>query len=565
MVSKFFSFLSRSVVSMNQAALVLAVFSVLSQLFGLLRDRLLATMVGPSASLDVYYAAFRIPDFVYNSFGIVFSVTVLIPFITECLKNDESNGSTTLKKFLNNTFTVYVYGMAAILVVLFFLMPWLTHITAPGFNELQREQLVLFSRVMLVSPFLFGLSSLLSSFAQVQKKFVAFAIAPLFYNLGILAGILVLLPMFGMFGVVLGVVSGALLHFLIQLPTLASLHKLPRFVRVIDWKEIMRVIKMSIPRTIGASLTNITFLALTALASLLASGSISVFQFAYNIENTPLLIFGVSYAVAAFPTMTKHFMAGERHELFAVLYRATRTIFFLTMPIALMMIVLRAHIVRILLGAGQFSWNDTRLVAAAVALFCVSVTAQSMVLLLVRAFFAVGNTKTPLRINVWAVCGTILSAGVLAYAYHHSRFFADFIDSLLRLDGVGGGSVVLLSLAFSIGQIGNAMALWTAFHKHMEKPKQESAKLKRTLSHMIAASIIAAAIAYAVLHMIGGSVDQTTFFGIFMQGTIACVFGFAMYGIVLFALRNEDILDFLRTIRSKFWKTRPLVPQQQDL
>jgi putative peptidoglycan lipid II flippase len=566
MVSRFFRFLNRDIVSMNQAALVLAVFSILSQLFGLVRDRLLASLVGPSAHLDVYYAAFRIPDFVYNSFGIVFSVTVLIPFITECLQKDQGNGSpTALRAFLNNVFTVYVYGMGALLVALFFLMPWLTHLTAPGFNAAQHDQLVLFSRIMLLSPFLFGLSSLLSSFAQVQKKFFSFAIAPLFYNLGILLGIVAFWPRLGIFGVVLGVVIGAVLYFGIQLPTLAALHKLPRLVRHIDWAQIKRVVVTSIPRTIGSSLSNLTFIIMAAIASLLAAGSISIFQFAYNIENTPLLVFGVSYAVAAFPTMAKHFLSGERAELFSVLYRATRNIFFLTMPVALIMIVLRAHIVRILLGAGQFSWNDTRLVAAGVALFCISVTAQSMVLLMVRAFFAVGNTKTPLRINVWTVVATAISATALVTLYHKVPFAQDFINDLLRIDGTTGGSVVMLALAYSIGQIGNAIALWRAFHHHMEKPKRESAALNRTLSHMIAAAIIAATASYGALAVIGANVDQTHFFGIFVQAAIATITGLVTYSIILIALGNEDIMDFIHTLRSKFWKQKPLVPQQQDL
>ena len=136
---------------MNQAALVLAIFSLASQLCGLLRDHLLATIVGPSLSLDTYYAAFRIPDFVYNSFGILFSITVLIPFIARYMDRDERGGNTenSLRRFLNSIFTVYVFGMAALLLILFIAMPWMTRLTAPGFSVSARATLVLFSRIML--------------------------------------------------------------------------------------------------------------------------------------------------------------------------------------------------------------------------------------------------------------------------------------------------------------------------------------------------------------------------------------------------------------------------------
>lgn len=567
MVPRFLKFLNRDVATMNQAAFVLGVFSIASQLFGLIRDRLLASLVGPSTSLDVYYAAFRIPDFVYNSFGILFSVTVLIPFITQYLEEEKSTGNRfALKKFLNNVFTVFAIGMIAISTLLLVVMPWLTHLTAPGFDAAARADLVFYSRLMLLSPFLFGLSSLLSSFAQVQKKFFSFAIAPLFYNIGILVGIIVLRPLFGMSGVVYGVLVGAMLYFLIQLPTLIYLNRIPKFDLSIDWSVIKRVFALSLPRTIGSSLTNFTFIAMSAIASLLAVGSISVFQLSYNIENTPLLIIGVSYAVAAFPTMSRLFAEGNKSELLSVLYSAVRNIFFFTIPVSLLIIVLRAHIVRVLLGAGSFSWNDTRLVAAAVALFSVSVAAQCIVLLLVRAYYAVGDTKSPLRINAVATLVTIGASIGLLVLYRDIAMFRYFMDSLVRIDGVAGGTVVMLPLAFSIGQIANALMLWHGFHRKHHGTKTENNTLARTISHMLAAGIIAAASAYAVLALIGNTVDQSTFWGVLAQASVAGVIGCVMYGIVLRALGNEDISLFITTLRSKFWKQKPtIVPQQQDL
>ncbi|MCC6198787.1 hypothetical protein IT401_01045 [Candidatus Nomurabacteria bacterium] len=566
MVSRLLKLFSRDVVSMNQAALVLAVFSVLSQVFGLVRDRLLASTIGPGAVLDVYYAAFRIPDFLYNSFGVLFSVTVLIPFIARFAQEEKEGKDGRLRYFLDNVTTVYIWGMGALCVGVALLMPWLTHLTAPGFSAEQQHTLVVFSRLMLISPFLFGLSSLLSSFAQVKKKFFAYAIAPLFYNAGILTGVLLFLPHWGMLGVVMGVILGAGLYFVVQLPPLIVLQKIPRLVSQVDWRLIKEVIALSLPRTLGSSLTNITFILIAAIASLLATGSISVFQLAYNIENSPLLIFGISYAVAAFPAMARSFSEGRNDEVLRVLYRTTRNIFFFTVPIAFLMIVLRAHVVRVLLGAGAFSWNDTRLVAASVALFCLSVTAQSMVLLLVRGFFATGDTWTPLKINLWAVAGTGAAALGLVYGYHHVVALRYFLDSLLRLDGVEGGSVVLLALAFSIGQTWNALALWKKLHTRIVVVQPQAATLARTLSHMIAAGIIAAGAGYCTLLGIGTSVDQTRFWGIFSQAAVATVVGFGVYGGILWLLGNEDIRLFLGTLKSRFWKEKPpLVQGQQEL
>ncbi len=550
---------------MNQAALVLAIFSLTSQLFGLLRDRLLATWVGPSATLDIYYAAFRIPDFIYNTFGVLFSLTVIIPFITYYLNQDGEEKHTSLKKFSDSIFTVYVVGMVIVCGVVFLAMPYLTHLTAPGFSEVQRSTLVLYSRVMLFSPFLMGLSSLLSSFAQVQKKFFSIAIAPVFYNVGILLGIIVLRPMWGMFGVVVGVVFGAVMYLLIQLPTLASLHKLPALTRAVDWITTKRVVLLSLPRTLASSLSNLTFLMMSAIASLLVVGSISIFQFSYNIQTTPLMIIGISYAVAAFPTMTRLFAEKQTKEFVDIVHRATRNIFFLSIPAALFLIVLRAQVVRVLLGSGEFSWNDTRLVAASLALFCISITAQCMILLLVRAFYAMGNTKTPLKINIGSLGITALSAVGLLALHSKAPMFRDFLDSLLRIDGTTGASVVLLSCAFSIGQIVNACLLWRQFHRHMEGTKVETTEMGRALFHTISAAIIAAVAVYGMLLWISGGVDQGTFWGILAQGLISGVVGMAIYGITLAALKNEDIRLFTATLKSKFWKQRPLTPEQPEL
>jgi putative peptidoglycan lipid II flippase len=565
MVSALLRFLHKDISSMNQAAVLLGVFSLVSQIFGLVRDRLLASFVGPSASLDVYYAAFRIPDFIYNSVAILFSVTVIIPFITEYVSKKDQEGEKKLRQFLNTIFSVYSIGMIGVSLLVFLLMPWLTHLTAPGFSIAQRADLVLYSRIMLLSPFLMGLSSLLTSFAQAQKKFFAFAIAPVFYNFGILFGILLLRPSLGMLGVVLGVVGGAVLYFAIQIPTLISLKAIPRFVRIIEWGIVKKVIRLSLPRTFASSLTNTTFIIIGAIASLLASGSISIFQFSYNIQTTPLMIIGISYAVAAFPALARLHAEKDHRSFMDMVHRTTRTIVFLSVPIALFMIVLRAQIVRVLLGAGEFSWNDTRLVAASLALFCLSVTAQCMVLLLVRAFYAIGNTKTPLRINSVSVGVTVLSSVLLLLAYKESSMFRDVLGDLLRIDGVVGASVVLLSFAFSLGQITNAILLWRSLHKHMQGTDIGAHNMNRTLFHTFGASIIASAAIYGTLSVIGSGVDQARFIGVLAQGVVSAIVGIAMYVLVLFALKNEDIIDVIKTIQSKFWKAKPLITPQPEL
>lgn len=563
MVSKFFKFLNRDISTINQAALLLGIFSLLSQVFGLLRDRLLASLVGPSATLDVYYAAFRIPDFIYVSIASLFAVTVIIPFITKYLAGEDTQQR--LQHFSNTIFTIYCIGMVVVCTAVYFLMPNLVHLIAPGFSGAQEAQLILFSRVMLLSPFLMGLSSLLGAFAQVQKKFFSFALAPLFYNLGILVGVIGLLPLFGMFGVVLGVIIGAVLHLLIQLPTLLSISGLPKLVRTIDFALVREVVSVSLPRTLALSLTNITMIIMSASASLLAVGSISVFQLAYNIETAPLMIIGVSYAVASFPAMTRLFVENKKREFVDIVHRAVRTILFFSIPASVLFIVLRAQIVRVLLGAGNFSWSDTRLVAASLALFSLSITAQCLVLLFVRGFYAMNNTKTPLFINLLSVVVTGLSLVWLLFFYSEYPMFRLFLESLLRVEGVGGASVVLLPLAFSIGQVFNAVMLWFLFYSKNNEHVIETRSILQTAFHSLGAAIISGAAAYITLYFLGIVLDQTQFFGVLLQGVIAGIVGIGIYAIFLIALKNEDIVIFGQTLRSKFWRQKPITPEKPTL
>ncbi|MEK7227780.1 MAG: murein biosynthesis integral membrane protein MurJ [Patescibacteria group bacterium] len=561
MVSKLLKLLNKDITNMNQAALVLAVFSGLSQVIGLLRDRFLASVVGPSAQLDVYYASFRIPDFLYIAIGSLFSVTVLIPFIMSHIKKGDEEQT---EHFSNSLLSAYFIGMIVISAIVFILMPLLSHLVAPGFSGAQHTSLTLYTRIMLLSPFLFGLSSLFSAFTQVKQKFLSFAIAPLLYNIGIVIGILFLYPHFGVLGIIFGVIIGALFHVGIQIPSLLSVGKFPKLTKRIDWAMIRAVIKQSLPRTLALSITNIIFIAMSAIASLLVVGSISVFQLSYNIQTTPLMIIGISYAVAAFPTLTRLFEEEKRAEFISLIHRATRNILFLSIPCALFFIVLRAQIVRLLLGAGVFSWNDTRLVAGALALFSISVTAQSLILLLVRGFYAQGNTKTPLTVNLIGMLVTIFSTVGLLILFKESIIFANFITSLLRVDGVVGVSVLLLPLGFSIGQITNAILLWIYFHKqHKVVPREHD--IKKTLFHTGGAGIIAAAGVYLVLSVVGVGVDQARFVGVLLQALIAGFFGIFLYAVILVALKNEDIMLFMETIKSKFWKAKPIVPEQADL
>jgi putative peptidoglycan lipid II flippase len=244
---------------LNEAALLLGGFAFLSQILGLIRDRSLAYIVGAGPVLDVYYAAFRIPDFLYISIASLASITVLMPFLMDRINSGEEN-SQKAKKFLNNVFSAYSYFMLVASVVIAIFMPVIVKYIAPGFTESQIQSLVVTSRIMLLSPVFIGLSNLIGTVTQLFKNFLVFSLSPVFYNLGILLGIYFIYPSMGVYGLAFGVVIGAIMHFLIQIPVVIKHGFFPRFTFKINWKEIYEVIKISAPRTLTLSCNSLAFI-----------------------------------------------------------------------------------------------------------------------------------------------------------------------------------------------------------------------------------------------------------------------------------------------------------------
>src|SRR3989344_3848491 len=291
--------------NVNQAALLLGSFTLLSQILALFRDRALAHFIGPSAQLDAYYAAFRVPDLIFVGIASLASITVLIPFLVAKMKGEQVTPEA--KKFLNDVFTVFLSMMVLVSFFAYLLMPYLVFFIAPGFEPALQLKVISLSRIMLLSPILLGLSNLLGAITQLFRKFFIYSLSPVFYNIGIILGVFFLYPAFGIYGMGMGVALGAMLHFLVQMFAAGHSGFNPGFSFAINFEDIKKVALISLPRTLGLAFNNIALIVIIALASFLESGSISIFNFSYNLQSVPLNIIGISYAVAAFPTLAKSF------------------------------------------------------------------------------------------------------------------------------------------------------------------------------------------------------------------------------------------------------------------
>jgi len=530
---------------LHQSAYILAVFALASQLLALVRDRLFAHTFGAGAELDLYYAAFRIPDFLFVLFASMLSVYVLIPFISERMGEGDGEGARQILSTVLSAF-VYAYALAA-LVVFFFADPIIRSLF-PGFTAAGYETLVLLVRIMLLQPFLLGISSLCGVATQLGQRFVLYAVSPLLYNLGIIAGVLLLYPHFGLSGIVWGVVIGALFHVLIQLPFLVQSPLTPMFQVRIDTAVLVRILKTSVPRALTLSLGQIILLAFAGLASIMAAGSVSIFQFAFNLQSVPLAIIGVSYSVAAFPMLARLYSAGDHDAFLARVSSAVRHIIFWTFPAIALIIVVRAQLVRVVLGSGAFDWDDTRLTAAALALFAISLAAQSLNLLIVRAFYAGGNTRTPF---IAAVVATVLTLTVtfgLFILHFSSPAFAQMIATLLRVEGVAGSEILMLPLGYSVVAIVHAVYLFAAFARSYKLP---TVPLRDAFFRSTLAALGGGFAAYIALNAVVEGLRTETFIGILIQGAGASIVGLWFMVLLLALMRSPELQELWNTLHRR--------------
>lgn len=562
MVNRILTLFNKEFHGVNEAALMLGIFSFLSQLLGLVRDRLLASYIGAGPTLDVYYAAFRVPDFLYVSIASLASITVLLPFLVEKL-SDEKNNIENARKFMNNVFSAYMIFMVFICLAIFIAMPFLAHLIAPGFSISQIHDLVLTSRIMLLSPIFIGLSNLIGTVTQYFKNFLVFSLSPVFYNIGIIFGIVFLYKSFGVYGLGFGVIIGALMHLLIQIPTVVKRGLFPTFVSHINWKEIYSVVKLSLPRTLALSCGSFVSIVLISIASNLKPGSISLFTFSFNLQSVPVGIIGISYSVAAFPILVKSFATKDDGGFIKHIISTARQIIFWSLPSIALMIVLRAQIVRVILGVNTFSWANTRLTAAATAIFIISLLSQSLVLLFVRGYYAAGHTKKPLFVNVFSSFATIAFAFIFMYIFRQYHGVLSGLESLLRVKDVPDTIMLALPLSYMFGSLLNFFLIWHMFKQDFFR--NSSSGLRDAFLQSSISAIIIGVVSYLALGILDDIFVVNTFRGIFLQGLVAGMFGISAGIFALSIMKNKELKDLASVLSHKFWKNRVVAPEQREL
>ena len=557
-------FIKREIVSINAAALLIGVAGFLSRILGLFRDRLLAGHFGASRELDIYYAAFQIPDFIFNLFLIGSATAAIIPVFLEYWERDKEEA----KHLIESLFNIFLIFSVVFCLLTAIFAPFFIRFLVPGFSVEEQELASLMARIMLISPFFLSLSNIVSGVLQAHRRFFVFSLSSVFYNLGIIFGILVFLPVFGFLGLAYGVILGAFLHFFVQLPVFFILGF--RLRPVLSFKlhaGILRIIKLSGPRVLAISFTSVSVLIVTAIASTLSKGSISVMQFANNIKFIPVGILGVSFAVAAFPRLSQAFIKKDADDFYSSFFGVFKTIVFWLAPVSVLFYVLRAHIIRLALGTGLFDWRDTRLTAAILGIFSLVIIIESILPLLIKSFYALNKTARPLIINL------ISNALIVLLAFWFVEVFSDsssgvsqFFGRILRVGDISDLGIIGIALAVVIGQFLNFFVLLRFFLGEARAtfgfvPKNGFAK---DILRFLAVAILAGVTAYVMRLIIDRFITLDTFVGVLVQGGGAAIAGLLVYGLILYKFENKEIMDVVEVFRRRLLKPQVL-PQGIEL
>lgn len=518
--------------SITVAAALIALSSLASRLLGVFRDRILASQFGAGQTLDIYYAAFRVPDLIFNLLVLGALSAGFIPIFSslindfQCENKDSKEKNKEAWGLVNNVLNYLLIGVGALsLIGIVFALP-LTRLITPGFSPADQVATASLTRIMFLSPLLLGISGIIGGVLQSFKRFVIYSVAPLFYNLGIIVGALWFVNWWGTAGLAWGVVLGAFLHLIIQVPSVQQLGFSYHYF--IKWRDenTLKIWRLMIPRTLSLAISQINLVVITILASGLSSGSLTIFNLANNLQSFPIGIFGISFAIAAFPSLAA--VAFDKEKITAHFSQTMRQILFFMVPATALIIILRAQIIRVVLGAGNFDWSDTILTMNTLGFFALSLFAQATIPLLVRVFYARQNSTIPFYLGLVSV---IINVGLSLF--------------LGQKMGVAG-----LALAYSIANILNFIFLWICLYETIGN--LDIARILISVLKFTTGTVLAGVLAQLSKGWIEPFIDMTRFSGVFIQLLSAGTIFVLVYAAICYLLKSEEFFGFFTSLMNRW-------------
>jgi putative peptidoglycan lipid II flippase len=364
------------------------------------RQIVIARTFGTSAEYDAFVAAFRLPDILFMIIAGGALGTAFIPILTERLTHRPAKDPDgwLLASSVLNTLLVVVAGLSVILAI--FALPLVRWLVAPGFPPETQILTANLMRLTLLSTIIFSVSSLLGAILHTRQHFFLPAIAPLIYNLGIMGGAIFLAGSFGVYGLIIGVILGALGHSLIQVPGL--IYYRMQYRPILNWADhdLHQIARLMGPRVLNIVVIQINFVVMFNLASYLGAGSVSALDYGWDLMQMPQTIIGSALGIVLFPTMSELAARGDIPALRHTMAQALRIILALSIPAMVGLIVLGRPIIEVLFQRGEFGPDSTAAVYQSLQFWALALVAHSALEVVNRVFYAQKDTVTPFLSSV---------------------------------------------------------------------------------------------------------------------------------------------------------------------
>lgn len=515
---------SRQTSILSGAAIIMATM-ILSKILGLVRDRLLAHVFAPD-KIDIFWAAFRLPDLIFQ-IAILGALSVaFIPVFTEHLESKGKKDAFEMAGAILNV-SLGIFLLATILIFIF-AQSLVSSIVAPGFSLDRQLQVVNLTRIILFGQIILVLGSFFIGILQSFQRFIIPALSSVFYNLGIILGIIFLSNSFGIMGAAYGVIIGAFLHAGVQLPLIYTLGFRFRFPPRFFHRGVKEIMQLMSVRTIGLAAEQINETVGVALASLASIGSITYLTFAQHLQVVPIGLFGATLAQAALPILSSERARGRIEEFKVTLLTTLHQILFLALPATAILIVIRIPVVRLVFGASQFDWKATVLTGATVAYLAIGLSAQAISLLLVRGFYAMKDTRTPVVVSLVVVT---LNIGLAVYFIRFLRLDVWSIGAANSISAILSAILLFWTLYFKVGKF-NLGAVLGPFLK------------------MFMATMIMGVALYVPIKLLDQVIfDTTRTVNLLILTGLSSLFALSVYVLLVWFLRVRELNTYMELIK----------------
>ena len=527
---------ANATLSVRYAAIILAGSTLLSAVLGLFRDRLLNSLYlnTYATGIDAYTAAFTIPDFMFFILTSGALSVSFIPVFNQRLASGNKKSAWELTSSLINLFAlVTLVGSLAIMI---FADPLVRYIVGPGLDESGMALAINMMRVIALNPFLFALSTVITSVQQSVGRFICYSLAPVFYNIGILLGITVFtngITIFGVtifeggiMGVALGVVLGAVLQLLVSLIGLIGLGVDYEFKIYAKNQGLKQVLKMLPARSLDQGIDYVNTIVSTNLSSRMGSGALRSFNQATSLHQMPVNLIGVAISTAFFPQLTSELGDGQSTKFNQTFREALRMIIWISLPVAAIAFFARGYVANFIMNGGS------NMIASVLGTLCIAIFAHSIFHIASRGFYAQQDTKTPFIVSIIAIGGTML------------------LSLILYLQGYG---VDGLGIAQSLGAIAEVVILLAILQK-----RSHGTLLDKTfwsaLSRMLVATFVASVVAYASTKLLPLLASDNSIFVTLPKFGLITLLSLAAYFIVSILLglaEPRPVLDYAKSLLKK--------------